>query len=221
MTDSTDAVQPDVTPALHVEGDKPACCKSWVIAGFVLAIVILVVDQILKWAVLEHVFRPALDALNVTLPFAAPLSFTQWLAAAPDRLPFYSMEILPFFNLTMVWNQGVSFGMLAADSAMGRYALVVMSLVICAAMVFMMLRTTRKIEIISMGMVIGGALGNVLDRLRFGAVADFIDVHAFGYHFPVFNVADAAITIGIAILIVFGLFWSGADKRHDDEKSDM
>lgn len=183
--------------------------------ALILCLFIVFIDQFLKWVVLEHIIRKNLDLANVVLDFAHPMSFADWLANAPERLPFFTENILPFFNITMVWNEGVSFGLLASDSEMGRYLLSAMALGISAVLVYMMSRSHSKLEIFAMATVVGGAIGNVIDRFRFGAVADFLDVHAYGFHFPVFNVADAAITIGIAFVVIYGLFLS-PDLTHDE-----
>lgn len=107
----------------------------------------------------------------------------------------------PIFNLTMVWNRGVSFGLFEAESLMQRLILVGFSLVISTVLAIWMLRATRRLQVISFGLVIGGAIGNVIDRLWYGAVVDFLDFS--GLYFPfVFNVADAAISVGVALLLL-------------------
>lgn len=213
MSEAVNGVpSPDVPASCAT--DKP--CRRTLVTGFVIALVVFIADQLSKWAVLEHIMRPGLVESGMPVIPSASLSLFEWLVTTPDRLGYYSLDLLPFFSLTMVWNDGVSFGMFSAENDLGRYLLIGVSLVITAAMCVMMTRTARKIEVFTMGAVIGGALGNALDRWRFGAVADFLDVHGFGYSFPVFNIADSAITIGIAILIVFGLFWSGSNQQKAD-----
>lgn len=109
------------------------------------------------------------------------------------------IELSPIFDLTMVWNYGVSFGMLKAGDGIARWGLVIMSLVIAGMFVWWMRGATRQITGWALGLVVGGAMGNLIDRMRFGAVADFLDFS--GLYFPwVFNVADAAITVGAALL---------------------
>jgi signal peptidase II len=109
------------------------------------------------------------------------------------------IEISPVFDLTMVWNYGVSFGMLKAGSDWARWGLVALSLGIAGMFVWWMRTATRPLTGWALGLVVGGALGNLVDRVRFGAVADFLDFS--GLWFPwVFNVADAAITVGAALL---------------------
>ena len=117
----------------------------------------------------------------------------------PDHSP---IRVLPFFQLTMVWNAGVSFGMLRADSAAGRWLLVAFALAIVTALIVWARRISRPVLALSVGLMLGGALGNnLIDRVRFGAVADFLDFHAL--YFPwVFNVADSAISVGVALLLL-------------------
>lgn len=151
------------------------------VTGFALAAFILAADQASKFWVLEVLRLPSIG----------------------------SIELLPFFNLTMVWNRGVSFGLLAADSEIGRWGLVILSGVISLVFAAWLLKVARWSTVLALGLVIGGAIGNMIDRIRFGAVADFFD---FGRIFPwVFNVADSAITIG-AILLAIDLI------RHPDDK---
>lgn len=117
-----------------------------------------------------------------------------------------SYRITPFFNVVLAWNRGVSFGLFPTDSVVGRIILIGFSLAVIAALGVWLSRTADRLVAVGVGMIIGGALGNVVDRLRFGAVADFFDFHAFGYHWYVFNVADAAIVIGVGLLVFESLF---------------
>jgi signal peptidase II len=115
------------------------------------------------------------------------------------------IELTPFFDLQMVWNRGISFGLLRASEDVARWGLVVMSFVISGVFIWWLRTVERKMTALALGLVIGGALGNVIDRIRFGAVADFLDFN--GLWFPwVFNVADAAITVG-AILLAFDMIF--------------
>lgn len=117
-------------------------------------------------------------------------------------------EILPFFNLVSVWNYGISFGMFKAGSPLGAYLLIGVALVITGFFLVWLLRAKRVFQVIACAFVIGGALGNVIDRAIYGAVFDFLDVHGFGYHWPAFNIADSAVFIGIAMIVADGLFLS-------------
>ncbi len=111
------------------------------------------------------------------------------------------IEVSPIFDLSMVWNRGVSFGMLQADSGLGRWGLVVFSAVVAVVLASWLARASRPFAVIALGLVIGGAIGNMIDRARFGAVVDFLDFS--GMYFPwVFNVADASISVGAAFLVL-------------------
>lgn len=117
-----------------------------------------------------------------------------------------SIAVLPLLSLTWVENRGVSMGMLTADTEIGRWLLVGLTGVI-ATVVAVWIRRERKLpEMLALGLVLGGALGNIVDRIRFGYVVDFIHLHAGPWSFYVFNVADAAITAGVGILLFRALF---------------
>ena len=120
------------------------------------------------------------------------------------------VEVLPFFNLVTVWNYGVSFGMLTNDSQIGPWLFVAVALAIVAALFTWLRRAATRMVAIALGMVIGGAIGNVVDRLTYGAVFDFLDFHAFGWHWPAFNLADSGISIGVILLLADGLL---GDRR--------
>jgi len=198
----------------------PSERKSIISVASMLAVFIVVIDQILKWVVLEHIIRKGLVDLNMQLVPVKTLGFFEWIIQTPDRLPFYTQDVLPFFNITMVWNKGVSFGLLASDGDMGRNLLIAMALLITGFLSFLITRSQSRFEIFAMAIVIGGAIGNVIDRLRFGAVADFLDIHFWGVHFPVFNIADAAISCGIALLLIYGLFLAPREHNSDIVKQD-
>jgi signal peptidase II len=114
------------------------------------------------------------------------------------------IAVTPFFNLVMVWNTGVSFGMFSEDSAHRAWTLIAVSFVVTAGLLWWLWRNHSGLVAVSLGMIIGGAMGNVIDRYRFGAVFDFLDFHAFGWHWPAFNVADCAIVVGVLLLLADG-----------------
>jgi signal peptidase II len=148
--------------------------------GFVIAFLIFVFDQATKWVV------------------TYPLN----LAGQPDK----TIRITDFFNLHWVENKGVSLGLLSAGSEIGRWLLVAMTAAIALFVAVWMWRERRRDDSIALAMILGGALGNIVDRVRFGYVVDFADLH-FGEWRPflVFNVGDAAITIGVLLLLVRAL----------------
>ncbi len=165
------------------------------IIGFGLIIDFIILDQISKWVVLEYIFHPKIGGES--------LGFFEWITS-PFRLPLVSTEILPFFNLTMVWNQGISFGLFQNGNP---WPLIIMALTISVVFAIWLVKSEKWIEAIPLSMVIGGALGNVIDRLHFRAVADFLDFHIKDWHYPAFNLADSFITVGIVILVVNSLFF--------------
>jgi signal peptidase II len=154
--------------------------------GVIVAVLILIADQISKWWVLKGLFA---------LP--DPITTQSW---AP------SIQVTSFFNFAMVWNYGISFGLLAGDSPLARWGLSVVAVAVVVALLVWLARNDRGLVAFGVGLIIGGAIGNVIDRLRFGAVADFLHFHAGGYSFWVFNVADSAISIGVMLLIADSLF---------------
>ena len=119
-----------------------------------------------------------------------------------------AIEVASFLNIVLVWNRGISFGLFDRDSDWQPWLLVGLSLVIVAGLLFW-LRTERgRWVTLAAALVAGGAVGNALDRARLGAVVDFVDFHLGGWHFATFNLADAAITCGVAILLAVSLFGS-------------
>jgi lipoprotein signal peptidase len=112
------------------------------------------------------------------------------------------------FDLTMVWNRGVTFGLLAGEAPWHRILLAVLSLAVAAFLLRWIARAENRLTAIALGAVVGGAVGNVIDRLRFGAVVDFADAWIGGWHWYVFNLADAAIVLGVVALVADALFQS-------------
>jgi signal peptidase II len=116
--------------------------------------------------------------------------------------PGASIPVLPFFNLVMVWNPGISYGLFPASSPWGRWFLVVVALAAIVVLGWLLWRTVSRSLAIGYGLVIGGAIGNnLIDRLLYGKVADFFHFYGFGYDWYVFNVADLAITLGAVAII--------------------
>ena len=119
----------------------------------------------------------------------------------------------------MGWNRGVSFGMFNTASPYNAWVLSAIALGIVAALAVWLRRAGRPFLAAAIGLVMGGALGNVVDRLRFGAVFDFLDLHAVGYHWPAFNVADSAITVGAVLLVVDSLFMHSKNHKLMDNET--
>ena len=112
----------------------------------------------------------------------------------------------PWFNLVTAWNTGVSFSMLHNMGDNGVYVLSVFALTVVGFLIYWLTKEKVKLMQLALGFVIGGAVGNVIDRLRLGAVFDFLDVHIGAHHWPAFNVADSFICIGATLIICHGLF---------------
>ncbi len=143
-------------------------------------------------------------AFGIALLILLADQFTKWLVTVPLQLQSVrQIVLLPFFNLTWTENRGISLGLLHATSETARWLLVAMTAAIAIAIAVWIIRERRRGDQLALGLVLGGAIGNILDRSRFGYVVDFADLH-FGTFRPflVFNVADAAISIGVVILLL-------------------
>jgi lipoprotein signal peptidase len=152
-------------------------------AGLFTAIIVLAADQASKW----------------------------WILNGLHLQDVGQIVLLPVLNFTMVWNRGVTFGLLTGDSAAAHFLLAAFALAVVVVLGVWLARTTRLAIAIPVGAIAGGALGNVADRLHYGAVVDFIQAHAFGYSWYVFNVADAAIVCGVAALVIDNLLPGGSE----------
>jgi signal peptidase II len=147
--------------------------------GLAIAGLVVVLDQLSKWAILILLHR--------------------------------AIALTPFFNLVVVWNRGVSFGMFDSAGRLGPWVLTGLALAVVVLLLGWLRRVDHLLTAAGLGLIIGGAMGNVIDRVRFGAVVDFLDFHALGWHWPAFNVADSAIFIGAVLLLVDGLLMP---RRH-------
>lgn len=179
----------------------------------VIIFALIAFDQYSKWAVTELLFQEN------------GLGFVDWLANAPERLGFISQPVTSFFNMVMVWNQGISFGLFSENSDLGPLILSGLSLVIATIFYVWLLRADHISQILGLALVVSGAIGNVIDRLRFGAVIDFLDIHVLGYHWPAFNAADSFICVGVLFLLIHALFFEktlldsiedAIEYEHDD-----
>lgn len=156
--------------------------------GLPIAVLVALLDQLSKWWVVEKLFRP------------------EGIAATP----FFSaqrIELAPFFNLVLGWNRGVSFSILNhGDTSRNPLLLSLLTAAIVAGLLVWMARVDSRRLAVALGLVVGGAVGNLVDRLRVGAVADFLDFHVGLWHWPAFNLADSAITVGAVIIVLDSLF---------------
>lgn len=153
-------------------------------AWYALAGVVIVLDQLSKWLVLS------------TLRFGETIYFA------------------PFWNWVLTFNPGAAFNLLADQPGWQRWLFTVLALAVSAWIAIELKKHPgEKLVALAMSLVMGGALGNVIDRVRFGAVVDFIQWHAAGYAWPAFNIADSAITVG-AVLLILGQY-TAADTKKD------
>ena len=136
------------------------------------------------------------------------------VAALADKPP---LEVTSFFNLLLVYNRGAAFSFLASAGGWQRELFTGIALVASAWIIWLLYRHAQQtLFSLALALVLGGAIGNVIDRLMIGAVVDFLDFHALGWHWPAFNVADSAITCGAALLIWDGLC-DGAAAKSDNK----
>jgi signal peptidase II len=134
-----------------------------------------------------------------------------WMLYVYDIGAKGTVRIAPFFDLVLVWNQGISYGMLQQRSGLGRAALILFAFGVSLALAAWLARATSRLAAICIGLIIGGAVGNAIDRILYGAVADFFSFHAFGYEWYVFNIADTAIVAGVIGLLYESVF--GGHKK--------
>jgi len=161
--------------------------------GLMLAAAVFIVDQVMKYLV------------------TGPIGLV---------VEGQSIELLPIFNLTLVHNYGVSLGMLTAESNAMRWGLVAMTGAISLFVGVWLWREANRVDVLALGMVLGGAVGNLLDRVRFGHVVDYADLHFGDFRpFLVFNVADAAITIGVLILLARALLVRDRKPEAENENA--
>ncbi len=155
-----------------------------------LAALVFILDQWTKWFMIEEL------RLNVRL----------------------QVEVLPFLNWTWVENRGISMGLLDLGDD-GRWFLVALTGAIALGVLWWISRESNRLDLMALGLILGGALGNIVDRVRFGYVVDFVHLHAGRWSFYVFNVADAAITLGVILLVARGLFARPAAPPPEEAKS--
>ena len=158
--------------------------------GIATAFVVLGADQLSKWWILDVVHLPEVGQIIV----------------------------LPVLNLTMVWNRGVTFGLLNGFGDWSYLLLAAVALAVVAALGLWLRRAESQLVAVALGAIVGGAVSNVIDRLRFGAVVDFIHAHVAGWSWYVFNLADAAIVCGVAALVLDSL-WPRSRARSPEDAS--
>ena len=151
--------------------------------GLAVACAIFIVDQVHKW----------------------------WMLGPFDIAGRQPVTVAPFFDLVLAWNRGISYGWFAQDTDAGRWGLIGLSVVVTAGLWLWLAQARRALAAAALGLVIGGALANTVDRIVHGAVADFFLLHGFGFNWYVFNTADMAIVAGVGLL----LYESFTDSKRD------
>ena len=146
--------------------------------------------------------RYAIGALLCLVTATLDQASKTWLIAYMAGQPPSGVTVTSFFDLVMVWNYGVSFGLFNNGSDGQTWVLIGVAAGVVLLLVAWLGRVERAWLAAAIGAVIGGAVGNVVDRLRFGAVADFFSFHVFGYYWPAFNLADSAIVCGVGLLLL-------------------
>ncbi|MBL8589402.1 MAG: signal peptidase II [Methylobacteriaceae bacterium] len=125
------------------------------------------------------------------------------------------VRLAPFFDVVMAWNPGISYSLFPASSAAGRLALLAVTLAATALLAVWLWRATTRLATLGLGLLVGGALGNALDRAIYGAVADFFHFHVGNFSWYVFNLADVAIVAGVGLLLYDGLTQGGGGRAGD------
>jgi signal peptidase II len=128
---------------------------------------------------------------------------------APPR----AIPVTFFFDLVLTKNTGISFGLFSGNPEMGRWLFVGVAGAIVVSLLVWLARVERGILGLAIPLIVGGAVGNVIDRVRFGAVVDFLYFHLGNYDFPAFNLADSAITLGVALILIDSLFGEGRSRK--------
>ena len=128
--------------------------------------------------------------------------------------PYRRIEVLPFFDIVLAWNKGVSYGLFQQHTDFGRYMLVALSVITALGLWLWMATFSRPLPAAGVGLIIGGALSNALDRILHGAVADFFWLHWGALSWYVFNLADVAIVVGV-VMILYDSFFAEDDSRRE------
>lgn len=150
-----------------------ALLKRTPVLAFIISGIVMVLDQWSKWWMVSDIMNPP-----------------------------YVLKITSFFNILLAMNKGVSFSLFQAGSKEGVWFLIILTSLIVLALLIWLFKTTDKFLHVALGLVMGGAIGNIIDRFKYGAVIDFLDFHWQAYHWPAFNIADTAITIGVGLIFL-------------------
>ncbi len=162
-------------------------------------------------------FFPLRIGLAVALAGIAVDQASKWWIYLDIMRPPQTIQVAPFFNLVLTWNTGISFGIFNNSGGLNSLLLSLVAVGIVVFLLFWLRKADNKWLAVGLGLIIGGAIGNVIDRAVHGAVVDFLDFHLSGYHWPAFNGADSFIFIGAVIIILDSLF----SRRPDENRMDQ
>ncbi len=145
---------------------------------------------------------------------------TKWAALTFLSTPPYKIEVTPFFDLSLGFNTGVSFGVFGDLFSNQQWPLITMTIAIAMVLTVWAARMDRLFETVAIALMAGGAFGNIIDRIRQGAVTDFLDFHVMGLHWPAFNFADVFICVGAASLVIVSIVSTATDGSKNIERDD-
>jgi len=158
------------------------------LVGLLVALGVIIIDQVSKYVILNYVLQE-----------------------------YAAIILAPFFAVVRAWNTGVSFSMFNNYGINGVYILSGLALLIVVALLKWLKNEKNRLLQVALGFIIGGALGNVIDRIRLGAVFDFLDFYVGDHHWPAFNAADSFICIGAALIVIQGLFFNKKEVRRNSK----
>jgi signal peptidase II len=145
---------------------------------------------------------------------------TKWAALTFLSTPPYKVEVTPFFDLSLGFNTGVSFGVFGDLFSNQQWPLIAVTIAIAMVLTVWAARTDRLLETVAIALMAGGAFGNIIDRIRQGAVTDFLDFHFIGWHWPTFNFADVFICVGAVSLVIASIVATAASGSKNTERDD-
>lgn len=145
---------------------------------------------------------------------------TKWAALTFLSTPPYKVEVTPFFDLSLGFNTGVSFGVFGDLFSNQQWPLIAVTIAIAMVLTVWAARTDRLLETVAIALMAGGAFGNIIDRIRQGAVTDFLDFHFIGWHWPAFNFADVFICVGAVSLVIASIVATAASGSKNTERDD-
>jgi signal peptidase II len=181
---------------------KPIKPGHYFIAALCLVVGVIFADQYSKWLVMENLLSVKQGTPEFFNWFFTRHALSYFLL---DREEFKVISVAPWFNLILVWNQGVSFGLFDNAAPHRELIFIALSAIISLQLVIWLALSRNRLTSFALALIIGGAWGNVIDRIRFAAVGDFLDIHVGDLHWPTFNFADSCIVLGAFLLILQSL----------------